>query len=284
MTATCTVRRLEFLLLLLLASSVSVSGLDDTLEPLPSPGRFSLLRVVEKSLAGTAGVVRGVGDAIAVGTGGTIRMLGGSIQTVGGSLEGLGDAVAGESPEDDEWGEPGSVDINGALRAVASRPIRIFGRALRAVGDTTNFFGDTTERMAADVMGILPDTVRIVESSVRAVRHNIDNEYDDAHFGAGEGRAVSGGGSRRVDYERGPASHGQRRGGGAANGGIGRVAGEKAAFGAGSQGERIGLELRRSIESLEAGRGSGSIAGARSLEPTKRPSSTTSTKVLSKIF
>ena len=55
------------------------------------------------------------------------------------------------------------------------------------------------------------------------------------------------------------------------------MAGEKAAFGAGSQGERIGLELRRSIESLEAGRGSGSIAGARSLEPTKRPSSTSST-------
>lgn len=199
-------------LLLLVATA---RGLDDSFASdslLSSPQRFSLLRVVEKSLAGTAGVVKGVGDAFAVGTGGTIRMLGGTIQIVGGSLEGLGDAVAGETAaEEDEWGEAAKpMDLNGAVRSIASRPIRIMGRALRAVGDTTNFFGDTTERMTAEVIGILPDTVRVVESSVRAVRHNIVGDDDDADAEYEERDA----GTWRADLESGPLASSQRPGGG----------------------------------------------------------------------
>ena len=115
-----------------------------------APPRLSVLRMLEKSLQGTAGVVRGVGDTLAVSTGGTIRIIGGSIQKVGGGLEGLGDAVAGgpqdSSGADDHESPP--KEIGDALRSVASRPVRALGSLMRSIGDTTNFLGDTTERFA----------------------------------------------------------------------------------------------------------------------------------------
>lgn len=167
--------RHSFALVSLLLSNVST--LDDGYDPLRySPPRLSLLRLVEKSLSGTAGVVRGVGDAIAVGTGGTIRMVGGSIQSVGDGLEGIGDVVAGEQSRDRDYEDEDGATVDGALRSIASRPIRIVGRVLRAVGDTTNFFGDTTERMAAEAIGILPDAVQVIGSSVRSVREKIDGD------------------------------------------------------------------------------------------------------------
>ena len=171
--------------LLLAASLASGSDVDSDVRV----GRWTLLRGVEKALQGTAGFVRGVGDTLAVGAGGTIRMLGGVVHDAGGGLEGLGDAVAGDQADDDI----GTAD---ALRSVASRPIRVVGRALRAVGDTTNFIGDTTERITAEAVGILPDTVRVVESGVRSLRGKIDGDDADLQYlaqleagGAGGGAA-----------------------------------------------------------------------------------------------
>ena len=135
---------------------------------------WSLLRGVERTLQGTAGVVKGVGDALAVGTGGVIRTIGGVAQDVGGGVEGLGDAVAGESKAED-----GQREVSDGLRSVASRPIRLVGRALRAVGDTTNFLGDTTERLASEAVGIFPDAVRVVESGVRNLRQTLPGDDDD---------------------------------------------------------------------------------------------------------
>ena len=146
------------------------------------PPRWSLLKVVEKSLSATAGVVRGVGDTLAVGTGGTIRMLGGGMQHVGGGIEGLSDAVEGEKSRTDD--DESSRELSDGLRLVASRPIRVVGKMMRALGDTTNFIGDTTEKVAAEAIGILPDTVRVVESSVRSFRAKIGDGDDEAALAA----------------------------------------------------------------------------------------------------
>ena len=165
------------MLALAVASGPDSSAIDQA-------SRWSLLRVVERSLQGTAGVVRGVGDAIAVSTGGTIKMVGGSMQQMGGGIEGLSDAVEGEQD---------SKDVSDAIRSVASRPVRVIGRLVRSLGDTTSFIGDSTEKVAAEAMGIFPDTINVVESSVRTLRSNLGNtdtgedSLDDA-----EGSVVGG--------------------------------------------------------------------------------------------
>ena len=166
-------RRATWLLIWIAATSVLVVAADDADLRI---GRWSLFRGVERALQGTAGVVQGEGDAIAVGAGGTIRIIGGIVHGAGGNLEGLGDAVAGDQSEEYD------VDTGSALRSVASRPIRVVGRALRAVGDTTNFLGETTERLTSEAAGILPDTVRVVESGVRSLRGIMDGE--DPDYGA----------------------------------------------------------------------------------------------------
>ena len=156
--------RAAFVALLLALSAAAddgFSGASSTIKV--HSNKFSLLRVMEKSLQGTAGVVRSVGDALAVGTGGTIRALGGSIQQMGGGLEGLGDAVSGSS-EHTRDDDP-DIETSAALRSIASRPIRVVGRALRAVGDTTNFLGDTTERVASEV--IVSFRTRCVSSNLQ---------------------------------------------------------------------------------------------------------------------
>lgn len=189
--------------------------------------RWSLLRIVERSLQGTAGVVRGVGDAIAVGTGGTIRMIGGSMQQVGGGIEGLSDAIEGgdRARIDNEGAHAaGSDSSNGsgkdlgdALRSVASRPIRVVGRVMRSLGDTTNFIGETTEKVAAETIGILPDTVRVVESSVRTLREKIGDSDDDLDEDLhGRGAQM---GTRHQLLEEGRHGGGDDGGGGSGGGG-----------------------------------------------------------------
>jgi len=132
--------------------------------------RWSLLKVFEKSLSATAGMVRGVGDGIAIGTGTTIRIVGGSMQQIGVGIDGLGEAVEGDVSQD---------KVSDSLRTVASRPIRVVGRVVRALGDTTNFIGDTTEKVASEAMGMVPDTVRVVETLVRTIREKIGDVIDD---------------------------------------------------------------------------------------------------------
>ena len=163
----------------LMALVVVASAADDS----AGTSRFSLLRVLQKSLQGTSNVVRGVGDAAAISIGGTIRIIGGTMQQVGGGLEGLSDAVAGEQADSkDDNDLEGSTSVSDALRAVASRPFTVVGRALRSIGDTTNFLGDTTERIAADTFAILPDSVRVVETSVRSLRDKIGDTDSDEYY------------------------------------------------------------------------------------------------------
>ena len=139
------------------------------------------LRAVERSLAETNRVVRGVGDAIAVSAGGTIRFLGDSVQGVGSNLEELGQTVAGK---DDEHDGSDDVSASNAARRLVSRPIRMLSQAFRSTGEMVNMLGDTTERLASGTFSILPDTVQVLQSSVRSVGEALNEGEDERDNGA----------------------------------------------------------------------------------------------------
>ena len=139
--------------------------------------RLTPLRAVENVLGGTRRIVQGVGDAIAVGTGGTIRLVGDAARAAGSGLDGLSDAVAGGQPSEDE--DEGSARTNDALsdtRKLISRPFSLAAKAVRSAGDAANMLGDTTEKLASEAMGLLPDTVKVVETSVRGIREGFFGE------------------------------------------------------------------------------------------------------------
>jgi len=146
-------------------------------------------RAVERSLAETNRVVRGVGDAIAVGAGGTIRFLGDSVQGVGSNLEELGQTVAGK---DDEHDGSADVSASNAARRLVSRPIRMLSQAFRSTGEMVNMLGDTTERLASGTFSILPDTVQVLQSSVRSVGDALgEGEEDERDNGAAPSAAAA---------------------------------------------------------------------------------------------
>ena len=102
----------------LLTCCFLLAAAKDESRPAPS-GRWTALRVVEKALSGTGQVVRGVGDGIAVGVGGTIRMVGDSVDSVGSGLDDLGHVVAGNGGYQQE-----DLSALDATRGLVSKPIR----------------------------------------------------------------------------------------------------------------------------------------------------------------
>ena len=134
-----------------------------------SKPRWSLLRGVEKALQGTSQVVRGAGDALAVGAGSTIRIAGDGLRSVGGGLEHLGSSIGGERTGDPEDGgvslSPSTGDPLDATRLLLSRPIRVLGSLVRTAGDATNFIGDTTGRLVGETIGTPPPRGRWVRGS-----------------------------------------------------------------------------------------------------------------------
>ena len=114
------------------------------------------LRTVENILRGTTTVVSGVGDVIAVGTGGTIRFVGDAVRAAGNGLDTLSDAVAGDHPGIGRGAQKKQDDASQATRKLISRPFSLAAMAVRSAGDATNMIGDTAEKLASEVIGILP--------------------------------------------------------------------------------------------------------------------------------
>ncbi|KAL3929693.1 MAG: hypothetical protein SGPRY_001852 [Prymnesium sp.] len=125
---------------------------------------------MERALQSTSSAFRNVGDAIAVGTGGTIRVIGGAARSMGSGLGGISAAVAGDQSEASTTTENAA---SRATRRLISRPISLVANVVRSAGDAAEFLGDTTERLASEAIGIVPDTFRIFETSVRGIREGL---------------------------------------------------------------------------------------------------------------
>ena len=169
---------------------------DESPRPTPS-GRWTALRVVEKALSGTGQVVRGMGDGIAVGVGGTIRMVGDSVDSVGSGLDDLGHVVAGDG------GYQEDLSASDATRRLVSKPIRMLSQAFRGAGQMVNMVGDTTERIAGGAFSLVPDTVQVVASSVKSLGDALEGDMRGGEpqptpqrggGGGGGGDSGSGGG------------------------------------------------------------------------------------------
>ena len=154
----------------LLTCCFLLAAAKDESRPAPS-GRWTALRVVEKALSGTGQVVRGVGDGIAVGVGGTIRMVGDSVDSVGSGLDDLGHVVAGNGGYQQE-----DLSALDATRGLVSKPIRLLSQAFRGAGQVVSMVGDTTERIAGGAFSLVPDTVQVVASSVKSLRDAVLHE------------------------------------------------------------------------------------------------------------
>lgn len=171
---------------------------DESSRPAPS-GRWTALRVVEKALSGTGQVVRGVGDGIAVGVGGTIRMVGDSVDIVGSGLDDLGLVVAGNG------GYQQDLSALDATRGLVSKPIRLLSQAFRGAGQVVSMVGDTTERIAGGAFSLVPDTVQVVASSVKSLGDALEGDMrggqpqatPQRRHGGGRGRGRGGGGRGR---------------------------------------------------------------------------------------
>ncbi|KAL1525423.1 hypothetical protein AB1Y20_020282 [Prymnesium parvum] len=160
-------------------------------------GFLSPLAAVERALQSSTVAVRGLGDAIAVGTGGSIRAVGSAARTMGSGLGGLSAAIAGEQSGAASDREK---DAAQATRRLLSRPVSLMAHAVRSAADAAEFLGDTTEKLAAEAMGIVPDTMHFFESSVRGLREGLG-----AHAEGAEGSSR---GSRR--RPRAPLVHAPR--------------------------------------------------------------------------
>ena len=157
--------------------------------PRPTPnGRWTALRVVEKALSGTGQVVRGLGDGIAVGVGGTIRMVGDSVDSVGSGLDDLGHVVAGDG------GDQEDLSTSDATRRLVSQPIRMLSQAFRGAGQMVNMVGDTTERIAGGAFSLVPDTVQVVASSVKSLGDALEGDMRGGEPQATPQRGSGGGG------------------------------------------------------------------------------------------
>ena len=155
--------------LLLTSCFLLAAAKDESPRPTPS-GRWTALRVVEKALSGTGQVVRGMGDGIAVGVGGTIRMVGDSVDSVGSGLDDLGHVVAGDG------GYQEDLSASDATRRLVSKPIRMLSQAFRGAGQMVNMVGDTTERIAGGAFSLVPDTVQVVASSVKSLGDALEGD------------------------------------------------------------------------------------------------------------
>ena len=153
----------------LLTCCFLLAAAKDESRPAPS-GRWTALRVVEKALSGTGQVVRGVGDGIAVGVGGTIRMVGDSVDSVGSGLDDLGHVVAGSG------GYQEDLSALDATRGLVSKPIRLLSQAFRGAGQVVSMVGDTTERIAGGAFSLVPDTVQVVASSVKSLGDALEGD------------------------------------------------------------------------------------------------------------
>ena len=160
---------------------------DESPRPTPS-GRWTALRVVEKALSGTGQVVRGMGDGIAVGVGGTIRMVGDSVDSVGSGLDDLGHVVAGDG------GDQEDLSTSDATRRLVSQPIRMLSQAFRGAGQMVNMVGDTTERIAGGAFSLVPDTVQVVASSVKSLGDALEGDMRGGEPQATPQRGSGGGG------------------------------------------------------------------------------------------
>ena len=187
----------------LLTCCFLLAAAKDESRPAPS-GRWTALRVVEKALSGTGQVVRGVGDGIAVGVGGTIRMVGDSVDSVGSGLDDLGHVVAGNGGYQQE--DPSALD---ATRGLVSKPIRLLSQAFRGAGQVVSMVGDTTERIAGGAFSLVPDTVQVVASSVKSLGDALEG---DMRGGEPQATPPRGGGGRGRDG--GGGGHGGGGGGG----------------------------------------------------------------------
>ena len=180
--------------LLLTSCFLLAAAKDESPRPTPS-GRWTALRVVEKALSGTGQVVRGMGDGIAVGVGGTIRMVGDSVDSVGSGLDDLGHVVAGDG------GYQEDLSASDATRRLVSKPIRMLSQAFRGAGQMVNMVGDTTERIAGGAFSLVPDTVQVVASSVKSLGDALEGDMRGGEpqptpqrGGGGGGGGDSGGG------------------------------------------------------------------------------------------
>ena len=182
--------------LLLTSCFLLAAAKDESPRPTPS-GRWTALRVVEKALSGTGQVVRGMGDGIAVGVGGTIRMVGDSVDSVGSGLDDLGHVVAGDG------GYQEDLSASDATRRLVSKPIRMLSQAFRGAGQMVNMVGDTTERIAGGAFSLVPDTVQVVASSVKSLGDALEGDMRGGEpqptpqrggGGGGGGDSGSGGG------------------------------------------------------------------------------------------
>jgi hypothetical protein len=179
---------------LLICYFLLAAAKDESPRPAPS-GRWTALRVVEKALSGTGQVVRGVGDGIAVGVGGTIRMVGDSVDSVGSGLDDLGLVVAGNG------GYQEDLSALDATRGLVSKPIRLLSQAFRGAGQVVSMVGDTTERIAGGAFSLVPDTVQVVASSVKSLGDALEGDMRGGEpqatpprGGGGRGRGGGGGG------------------------------------------------------------------------------------------
>eukprot|EP00908_Phaeocystis_cordata_P013662 Transcript_24725.p1 GENE.Transcript_24725~~Transcript_24725.p1 ORF type:complete len:548 (-),score=116.38 Transcript_24725:478-2121(-) len=168
------------------------------------PTRWTAFRVVEKALSGTGQVVRGVGDAIAVGAGGAIRVVGDSVESVGSGIEDVGHVVAGDSSDAAE------LSASDATRRLVSKPIRLLSQAVRSAGQMVNMVGDTTEKIAGGAFSIVPDTVQVVASSVRTLGDALDPdskaEAEASARGSSANAKEGGGAPTPEDLEQGIAA------------------------------------------------------------------------------
>ncbi|EOD35289.1 hypothetical protein EMIHUDRAFT_455355 [Emiliania huxleyi CCMP1516] len=97
--------------------------------------------LVERGLQGTGGVLKGAGDIVSLGVGGTFRLAGSFVRFLGSGIETVGNAV-----------------VSGAVKSA---------------GDGFTMLGDTTERIAGEALGIMPDAVDVVQSGVGALRKRV---------------------------------------------------------------------------------------------------------------
>ena len=91
----------------------------------------------------TSKILRGVGDAVVMGAGSSIRLTGDVMHQLSAGVDGLSDAIAGDRPQltEEADSEP-TLSAADATRKLVSRPFRIVARAVRSTGDAINTLGD----------------------------------------------------------------------------------------------------------------------------------------------
>jgi len=141
--------------------------------------------LVERGLQGTGGVLKGAGDIVSLGVGGTFRLAGSFVRFLGSGIETVGNAVAGDAAAvGDGRGELRDGDAGGATRRLLSRPMKVVSGAVKSAGDGFTMLGDTTERIAGEALGIMPDAVDVVQSGVGALRKRVRFDVNEDSSGS----------------------------------------------------------------------------------------------------